>query len=82
MLPLVVKPSEDGSLPFANGDYIFLPDIRSAVENADPVIRALRIDPVNGTAGAFEMTLGDLTDDERRIILDGCLINYYRAGRQ
>ena len=91
MLPLVVENGEadaknegagDGvNLPFKNGDYIFLPDIRSAVENAEKTIKAYKIDPVTKEAVRFTMTLGDLTDDERQIILDGCLINYYRSGR-
>ena len=33
----------------------------------------------DGALRAFTLTLGDLTDDEREIIEDGCLINYYRC---
>ena len=28
----------------------------------------------------FELRLGELTDEERQIILKGCLINYNRVG--
>ncbi len=74
MLPFLIG---DGALPFKNGDYLFLPGIRKAVEEKDGEITAYRVDPDNGLTG-FAMKLGDLTDDERQIILDGCLINYYR----
>ena len=73
MLPFLIK---EGELPFANGDYLFFPQIRKAVEEKDDVIRGY----VVGTEGLkeFEVALGELTDDEREIILKGCLINYNR----
>ncbi len=73
MLPLLVPA---GELPFANGDYIFLPGIRKAIEEKAPEIEAFAV-TADGII-AFTMALGDLTDDERTIIIDGCLINYYR----
>ena len=74
MLPFLIPA---GSLPFKNGDYLFVPDIRKAVESREDVIRAYVVgdDALTG----FELRLGQLTDDEREIILDGCLINYYRS---
>lgn len=73
MLPFLIK---EGELPFANGDYLFFPQIRKAVEEKDDVIRGY----VVGADGLkeFEVALGELTDDEREIILKGCLINYNR----
>jgi len=73
MLPFLIK---EGELPFANGDYLFFPQIRKAVEEKDDVIRGY----VVGAEGLkeFEVALGELTDDEREIILKGCLINYNR----
>ena len=73
MLPFLIK---EGELPFANGDYLFFPQIRKAVEERDDVIRGY----VVGAEGLkeFEVALGELTDDEREIILKGCLINYNR----
>ena len=73
MLPFIIP---DGELPFANGDYIFLPDIRKAVEEKADEIVAYK---VGETMEAFTMTLGELTDEEREIILKGCLINYNRV---
>jgi len=73
MLPLLIGP---GGLPFANGDYIFLPDIRKEVESAADEIKAYVIK--DGGCKEFTLTMGELTDDERDIILKGCLINYNR----
>ena len=72
MLPFLIK----GDLPFANGDYLYIKDIKSAVANKQDTIKAY---VVNKGMKEFDLTLGDLTDDERTIILDGCLINYYRS---
>ena len=73
MLPFIIP---EGELPFANSDYIFLPDIRKAVEEKADQITAYK---VGETLEAFTMTLGELTDEEREIILKGCLINYNRV---
>lgn len=71
MLPFLL----DGSEPFENGDYIFIPGIREAVEQKKDVIKAY---VANKGMKEFTLSLGSLTDDERRIILSGCLINFYR----
>ena len=73
MLPFLI---EQGELPFANGDYIFLPDIRKAVEEKAADISAYVVK--DGALKEFKLMLGDMTDDERSIILKGCLINYNR----
>lgn len=73
MLPFVIK---EGELPFKNGDYLFFPGIKSAVENKDEVIKGYTVSAEG--LKEFAVTLGELTDDEREIILKGCLINYNR----
>ena len=73
MLPFLIK---EGELPFANGDYLFFPQIRKAVEEKDDVIRGYVVSDEG--LKEFEVALGELTDDEREIILKGCLINYNR----
>ena len=73
MLPFLIK---EGELPFANGDYLFFPEIRKAMEEKDDVIKGFVVGE-NGLK-EFEVALGELTDDEREIILKGCLINYNR----
>ena len=73
MLPLIVP---RGELPFANGDYLFLPGIREAVEEKRTEIEAYVVK--EGKLKPFALQMGELTEDERTIILKGCLINYYR----
>lgn len=73
MLPLLI---EEGELPFSNGDYIFLPEIRKAVEEKATEIEAYVVK--DGALKEFKLMLGEMTDDERSIILKGCLINYNR----
>ena len=72
MLPFLIK----GDLPFENGDYIFVKDIKKAVAEKTPEIKAY---VVNKDMKEFTLQLGELTEDERSIILKGCLINYYRG---
>jgi len=74
MLPFIIK---EGALPFKRLDYLYLPNIRKAVEEKTDVIKCYAV--VDGALKEFEMTLGDLTNEERQIILDGCLINYNRV---
>ena len=72
MLPFII---DKGELPFTNGDYIFIPKIADAVKNKATSMKAY---VVNKDMKEFELKMDELTDDEREIILDGCLINYYR----
>ena len=72
MVPFLVA---QGGLPFENGDYIFIPGIAEMIRSGGEEITGYVV-----TKGMkeFSMTTGQLTDDERQIISDGCLINYYR----
>ncbi|MBQ7372187.1 MAG: hydratase [Blautia sp.] len=74
MLPFLIP---SGDLPFANDDYLFFPAIRRAVEDKTDEITGYVVK--NGELKPFTVTLGELTDDEREIILKGCLINYNRG---
>ena len=73
MLPFII---EAGDLPFSNGDYLFIPGIRKAVEDKASDIEAY-VAAADGLK-PVALKLGELTDDEREIILKGCLINYNR----
>ena len=73
MLPFLIPA---GDLPFANGDYLFFPQIRKAVEEKADEIKGYTV--TEEGLKEFTVTLGELTDDEREIILKGCLINYNR----
>ena len=74
MLPFIIP---EGELPFKNLDYLYIPNIRKAVEDKQSEITAYVIK--DGKAEEFKLGLGAMTDDEREIILKGCLINYYRG---
>ena len=74
MLPFLIPA---GELPFTNGDYIFIPDIRKAVEEKKTQIAAYVAK--DGVLQEFTLGIGELTEDERTIILKGCLINYYKG---
>ena len=75
MLPFIVS---EGELPFKNLDYIFVPDIKKAVVEKADSVKAYTVNSASGDMKEFTMTLGNLTDEEREIILKGCLINYNR----
>ena len=76
MMPFLYEGS-DKELPFALGDYVFIPGVRAAIANKDEVIKAYAI-TADGVK-EFDVKLGELTDAERDIIKAGCLINYYRG---
>ena len=73
MLPFVI---DAGELPFHNLDYLFIPDVRTAI--ADKKAEILAYVVKGGALAPFTLRMGELTDDEREIILKGCLINYNR----
>lgn len=74
MLPFLI---DRGELPFANLDYLFVPGIRKAVEEAAPEVTAYVVKQ-DGLA-PFTLRLSEMTEEERQIILKGCLINYNRV---
>ena len=65
-------------LPFANGDYIFVPGAKKMIAERLPSVKAYAV-RADGTTAEFELATGDMTDDERKIIQAGCLINFYRG---
>ena len=74
MLPFLI---DEGELPFKNKDYLFIPGIRAAVQNKETEVPAYVVK--DGALKEFTLRLGEMTDDECQIILDGCLINYNRV---
>ena len=75
MLPFLTDADHE-ALPFVNGDYIFVPDVRKVIEEKQTSVKAY---VVGDTLKEIGLKLGDMTDAEREIILKGCLINYYRG---
>ena len=74
MLPFLI---DEGELPFKNGDYLFVPHITEAVKNGAKELEAYVVK--DGQLHAFTLKLGEMTPEEREIILKGCLINYNRV---
>jgi len=74
MLPFII---DEGELPFENLDYLFIPEIKSAIEEGKTEFRAYAVK--DGNLKEFELKMAELTPDEKDIILKGCLINYYRG---
>ena len=74
MVPFII---DEGELPFTVNDYIFIPDIKDAIANAASSVDAYVVK--DGNLNKFTLKIGELTDDERDIILKGCLINYYKG---
>ncbi|HIW82991.1 MAG TPA: hydratase [Candidatus Dorea gallistercoris] len=75
MLPFITE-EDDQALSFKNGDYIFVPEIRKAIEEKTSQVKAYI---VGNELKEIRLKLGDMTDTEREIIRKGCLINYYRG---
>ena len=73
MLPFLI---DEGDLPFASGDYLFIPKITDAVRQGAREVKAY---VVKDGLKEFTLKLGEMTGDEREIILKGCLINYNRV---
>ena len=81
MIPFLYKQGDAAAtenLPFANGDYIFVPGAKKMIAEKLPSIKAYAV-RADGTTAELELTTGDMTDDERKIIQAGCLINFYRG---
>ena len=81
MIPLLYKQGDTAAtenLPFANGDYIFVPGAKKMIAEKLPGVKAYAV-RADGTTAEFELATGDMTDDERKIIQAGCLINFYRG---
>ena len=73
MAPLLVEDEN----AYALGDWVFVPGIRKAILGKVNEFDAYVVKK-DGSVAKMPVATGDLTDDERQIIADGCLINYYR----
>ena len=75
MLPFLTDADHE-ALPFKNGDYLFVPNVRQVISEKQSEVKAY---VVGEELKEITLRLGDMTDAEREIILKGCLINYYRG---
>ena len=81
MIPFLYKQGDTAAtenLPFANGDYIFVPGAKKMIAEKLPGVKAYAV-RADGTTAEFDLATGDMTNDERKIIQAGCLINFYRG---
>lgn len=81
MIPFLYKQGDTAAtenLPFANGDYIFVPGAKKMIAEKLPGVKAYAV-RADGTTAEFDLATGDMTDDERKIVQAGCLINFYRG---
>ena len=81
MIPFLYKQGDAAAtdnLPFANGDFIFVPGAKKMIAEKLPGVKAYAV-RADGTTAEFDLATGDMTDDERKIIQAGCLINFYRG---
>ena len=76
ILPFTID--EGTPFDYADGDCVFVPDVRRAVEEAREDIPA-KVIRKDGSVEDLMLHIRGLTQDEREIILDGCLMNYYAA---
>ena len=76
ILPFTID--EGTPFDYADGDCVFVPDVRRAVEEARADIPA-KVIRKDGSVEDLMLHIRGLTQDEREIILDGCLMNYYAA---
>ena len=68
---------EGAEFPYQEGDYIFIKGIRSDIATGKEEFAA-KVIKANGSVEDITLYVKGLTDDEREIILDGCLMNYYK----
>ncbi|WP_288983173.1 hydratase, partial [uncultured Treponema sp.] len=76
MIPFLYKQGDAAAtdnLPFANGDFIFVPGAKKMIAEKLPGVKAYAV-RADGTTAEFDLATGDMTDDERKIIQAGCLI--------
>ncbi len=78
ILPLTI--AEDEPFAYEAGDFLFIPDIRDAIATGQTAIPAVAI--TGGQAHNLTLQMGALTDDEKEILLEGCLINFYAAQKR
>lgn len=74
IIPFVMNQDSD----FKNGDYIYIKDIEKSIKNKGEKLESYLISAENNEVRKIELKIDSLTDTERDILIDGCLINYYK----
>ena len=76
MIPFIY---EDENIPFHKGDFLYIKGIKSVIEKGESTVKAVIVNE-NGTKEMIELSIGAMTDEEKDIIVSGCLINYNNRG--
>ena len=71
MLPLQLA----GATPFGLGDYVLIPNVREVLKGD---LQSIKAYVLGDTVKEFELYMAPLTTDERQLLADGCLINFYK----
>ena len=69
--------AENAPFPYECGDYVFVEGIREKIARGDEEFAA-KVIKADGSVEDITLYVKGLTDDEKEIILDGCLMNYYK----
>jgi aconitate hydratase len=73
--PFTLAPGEKFEL--SQGDFVFVPDVRAKLAAGEETFNAKAI-TAGGSVSDIKLVIKGLTPDEKQIILDGCLMNYYK----
>ncbi|MDD6022447.1 MAG: hydratase [Oscillospiraceae bacterium] len=76
ILPFTIDKSR--KFDYSDGDYVFVPGIREKIRNGEETFPA-KVITADGRTEDITLYVRGLTDDERAIILEGCLMNYYKS---
>lgn len=80
ILPLLTDKILNEELHIENGEYLLIRNVREAISGDTGEVAVERIHETDGQIfGEISCTVGELTSEEKQILLAGCLINYYRS---
>ncbi len=69
----------DGDFPWRDGDWVYIPGVRAAIARGAEDFAA-KVIAADGTVRELSLRCAGLTESERQILQEGCLMNYYAAG--
>lgn len=75
ILPFTID--KDREFNYSHCDYVFVPGIKQAIKNGVETIPAKVI--TKDSVEDITLYVKGLTEEEKTIILEGCLMNYYKA---
>ena len=69
----------DAAFPYEDGDWVYVPGVKAAIAGGVEDIPA-KVIRADGSVEDIALKCAGLTADERLILQEGCLMNYYAAG--